>query len=77
MSDVEVVDVEDCYARVETNKALLIQLPDDDEVWVPKSQIEDDSEVYADGHNGKLVCTKWIAEQKGFLNQGTVRYVGP
>lgn len=33
-------------------------------VWIPKSQIDDDSEVYKQGTNGKLVISDWWAEKK-------------
>ena len=36
-----------------------------EEVWIPKSQIHDDSEVYEDGTDGDLVISRWIAEKKG------------
>jgi hypothetical protein len=32
--------------------------------WVPLSVIHDDSEVYADGHTGKLVVHRWFAEKE-------------
>lgn len=50
----------------ETEKALLVEHADD-EFWIPKSQICDDSEVYGDGHEGDLVITRWLAGQKGWL----------
>lgn len=48
----------------ETAKALLCRIGKRD-VWVPKSQIHDDSEVYKQGHEGKLVLSQWFAEQEG------------
>lgn len=36
-----------------------------EEIWIPKRQIHDDSEVYKDGTSGTLIMTKWIAETKG------------
>lgn len=52
----------------ETTDALLIELDDHDQrIWFPKSQIHDDSEVYAEGHTGEVVVTQWIAEQKGLV----------
>jgi len=38
---------------------------DFDEVWIPKSQIHEDSEVNEMGDVGNLVITRWLAEQKG------------
>ena len=37
------------------------------EVWIPQSQITDESEVWRAGHKGRLVVTRWLAEQKGFV----------
>jgi hypothetical protein len=34
------------------------------ELWIPKSQIHDDSEVYADEQTGVLVITAWLAEKE-------------
>lgn len=41
----------------------------DKEIWIPDSQIHDDSEVYMStkpGDSGKLVVTNWLAEQRGW-----------
>ena len=51
----------------ETAKALLVEgecLPGKS-IWVPKSVIHDDSEVYELGHEGKLVVQEWFAEKEG------------
>ena len=50
----------------ETDAALLCVI-DDDEVWIPKSQIHDDSEVCEEGSSGTLVITEWIAREKGLV----------
>ena len=64
----------------DTGKALLVRVDVDDPVyemsgegnledgllWVPQSQIHDDSEVWQEGDSGTLVVTRWIAEQKGW-----------
>lgn len=51
-----------------TDKALLVALADhrNRQVWVPKSQIHDDSEVYAAEQTGELIVTDWWAEKEGF-----------
>lgn len=60
--------------RVEkaTEKALLVrrtlgnELPD----WIPKSQIDKESEISHDaeeGDEGTLIVSEWIADQKGWL----------
>lgn len=51
----------------ETDAALLIQFEDGNEAWVPKSQIDDDSEVYEEDHEGMLIITAWLAKQKGWI----------
>jgi len=51
--------------KKETLKALLVELEDGREVWVPKSVIDDDSEVYEEGSEGKLVLASWFCK-KGF-----------
>lgn len=53
-------------AKKETEKALLCVI-DDEEHWIPKSHIHDDSEVYEEGQEGDLVVSEWIANEKGLL----------
>lgn len=51
-----------------SGKALLVKLEDREEpVWIPMSQIHDDSEVYGVGDEGDLVTTEWIAREKGLI----------
>jgi hypothetical protein len=63
--------IEDCEAIHETEKALLVESEnfdtEDNQIWIPQSQIHSDSEVYKEGTNGLLVVTTWFAEQKGWL----------
>jgi hypothetical protein len=54
----------DVQATRSTDKALLCII-NGDEHWVPKSQIHDNSEVYENGHKGKLVVTAWWADKAG------------
>jgi hypothetical protein len=35
-----------------------------EEVWVPTSQVHEDSEVYKPGTEGILVIPQWVAEMK-------------
>jgi hypothetical protein len=42
---------------------------DGEQVWIPKSQIHDDSEVYKRGTEGVLVISEWIVEQKPELQK--------
>lgn len=51
----------------ETELAVLVEV-DGEEVWIPDSQIDDDSEIYVgagEGTEGVLVVNDWIAKQKG------------
>lgn len=63
------VEFDNCYAEHQTNKALLVYIPEisDEPQWVPQQHITDDSEVYRKGDEGKLVVTDYIAEQKGWV----------
>lgn len=40
----------------------------DGDLWVPKTQVHEDSEVFEgmDGNEGELVVNKWWADKKGF-----------
>lgn len=59
--------IEHCTVKRETEKALLVNIDDTEEVWIPKSQIDDDSEVRKAGDSGTLVISDWIAREKGFI----------
>jgi hypothetical protein len=78
MADTERVVFEDCFCKHATSKALLVLLPDGDEQWIPKSQLDDDSEIYDDGEHarGTLMVSRWFADKEGFTDQGTIDYVG-
>jgi hypothetical protein len=58
------VRVDDVLCKASTTKAALMII-DDDEYWIPQSQIDDDSEVWKKDDFGTLVITDWIAQQKG------------
>lgn len=47
-----------------TAAALLCSV-DGADLWVPQSMIDDDSEVYATGHEGTLIVSEWWATEKG------------
>jgi hypothetical protein len=58
----------------ETPKAILVRLVEGEprEVWIPKSQIDDDSEVYSQRSGefgGKLLISDWLAREKGLLDE--------
>lgn len=51
-----------------TDKAVLLQFIDDDqESWIPFSQIEDNGEDLEEGYEGEVYLTEWIAKTKGLL----------
>lgn len=50
-------------AVAETEKALCVRI-DEDDYWVPKSQIDASSEVSEEGHCGTLVVSEWWAKEK-------------
>lgn len=49
----------------ETAKAIKVRLENGKEHWIPKSVIDDDSEVYQDDTDGKLIVKSWFCEQEG------------
>lgn len=56
----------------ERDKSILVSLEDGDgeEMWIPKSVIHDDSEVYGDGEDeqeGNVVVKKWWAEERNLV----------
>lgn len=57
----------------ETDAAVLVRTDDGHEVWIPDSQIHEDSEVYVGCGNDSrpltLICTQWIAEQKNIEDE--------
>ena len=51
----------------DSGQALLCLFETGDEVWIPKSQIDDDSEVYEEGTTGTLIIPLWLAGKKGLV----------
>jgi hypothetical protein len=39
------------------------------EFWVPQSVVHDDSEVYKEGDEGRLVVQLWFAEKEGWAQR--------
>ena len=39
---------------------------DTDEVWIPKSQIQEESEVHGKGDVGTLVVSDWLEKERGW-----------
>lgn len=61
----EKVTIPEVTSSRETDKAILVEI-EGEEFWIPKSQIDDDSEVYEKNQHGELVVSAWLAKQKGF-----------
>lgn len=51
----------------ETDAALLVRFDDGRELWVPKTCLHDDSEVYEEDGEGRLVLKTWFAEREGLV----------
>ena len=66
MSDSEYVSVGNVTVLRATEKALLCRIEDDDrEIWIPRSQIAEESEVEDEGDEGELFVSEWFARQEG------------
>ncbi len=62
--DNELVAVEDCRCIQATAKAIRIKHDSIAwSVWIPQSQIHDDSEVYKPNTDGTLIIPRWVAER--------------
>jgi hypothetical protein len=59
----ELVEIDDCVCSIATSKAILVACEGED-VWIPASEIHEDSEVYKPGTEGILVIPRWVAEMK-------------
>jgi len=58
----EAIEVEECV-RV-TGKAALLRI-DDEEHWIPFSNIEDNGDELDEEFSGTLWLTTWICDQRG------------
>ena len=54
------------YAKAlkDSGASLLCNIEGDVEVWIPKSEIDEDSEVTEVGDEGNLVIPQWLAEKE-------------
>lgn len=59
------VEVPGVVCLKESEKAILVELADGKEVWIPRSHIRKGSEVEFDGDAGVLRISPWLAKQKG------------
>ena len=51
---------EDSRCDSETDKAIHVTTGEGDVLWIPKSVVDDDSEVYRKGDKGLLVLPEWF-----------------
>jgi hypothetical protein len=56
------VYIEDCRVHTTTEKALLIELPSLDKIWIPRSQLHEDCELDEEDDEGDLIIPKWLAK---------------
>lgn len=49
-----------------TEAAVLVDIGTE-EIWVPRSQIVEESEIQDDGDEGELWTTEWWAKQRGLI----------
>jgi hypothetical protein len=60
--------IDDCKIIKETERAVLVksdELPDG-EMWIPQSQVHEDSEVWCEGDEGPMIITEWFAKKEGY-----------
>ncbi len=67
MSDHEIVYISEVRVKREEDRAILIIVEEDVEVWIPKSQIHADSEVEGEGDEGTLAIPRWLAENEDLV----------
>lgn len=64
-------EFEGCVVIRATANAVLIRGLEEEDIWIPKSQIDDDSEVWNDTTDGKgpgrLIISEWCATEKGLI----------
>lgn len=60
------VEFEGIKCTGETEKAILVKI-EGTRHWIPKNQVDDDSDVYKTGTDGTLIISEWIAKEKGLV----------
>jgi len=63
-SDNESVEIDDVVVHAATDAAILVETSDGDEVWIPKSQLRQGTNVIEEGDKGKIIVPRWIAVEK-------------
>lgn len=65
MEELYRVEIDEPVKRA-TDDAILITV-EGENIWIPQSQIHDDSEVWKEGDTGELVIPMWLAEKKNLV----------
>jgi len=66
MGSRETVEFEEVVCIAETDASILCVI-DGTNHWIPKSQVDEDSEVYKKGTDGTLIISEWIATERGLV----------
>ncbi len=53
----------DASCDKETDKAVHVEQEELGDLWIPKSVLHDDSDVYGEGHEGSLIVATWWIEE--------------
>lgn len=59
----EIIEIEG-EVIIETDLAIMINAEGGDEIWLPKSQLEDWPDV---GDEGEILLPRWLAEEKELI----------
>ena len=63
------VHLEGCKVNKATAKALLVELEDGEELWLPRSQISEGEKYDAGDEDVTISISAWIAQQKGLIRE--------
>ena len=66
-SKIDPVEIDGCQCLRATDKAILVRIQDDLELWIPQSVVHDDSEVWKEDDEGTLIVAGWFAEKNGLV----------
>lgn len=62
----ETFAIKNCAIVKQTPNAILVESDElDESLWVPQSQVSDDSEIWQEGESGTLLITEWFAKKSG------------
>ena len=51
----------------DTDLAVLVIIEEEEEVWIPKSVIHDDSDIFEADQEGELVVPEWFAKKNSLI----------